>query len=134
MTRLRTGHSRVQIPAGARGSSFLQNAHIGPVVHPTSFSLGTGILSRGKWPAHDVDNSNSHSAEGKNERTCAPIPPYMPSWHEQKQLYFYINKIQQHATVCRCLFTAKLLYMFRVSIAPIIRNTSNCNCSFWYRS
>ena len=26
------------------------------------------------------------------------------------------------------------LYMFRVSNAPIIRSTSNCNCSFWYRS
>ena len=25
----------------------------------------------------------------------------------------------------------KLLYMFRVSIAPIM-STSNCNCSFWY--
>ena len=47
---------------------------------------------------------------------------------------FYINKIQQDATVCRYLFTAKLLYMFRASIAPIIRSTSNCNCSFWYRS
>ena len=46
----------------------------------------------------------------------------------------YINKIQQDATVCRYLFTAKWLYMFRVSIAPIIRSTSNCNCSFWYRS
>ena len=45
-----------------------------------------------------------------------------------------INKIQRDAGVCRCLFTAKLLYMFRVSIAPIIRSTSNCNCSFWYRS
>ena len=48
--------------------------------------------------------------------------------------WLYINKIQLDATVCRCLFTAKLLYMFRVSIAPIIRSTSNCNCSFWYRS
>jgi hypothetical protein len=46
----------------------------------------------------------------------------------------YINKIQRDATVCRCLFTANLLYMFRVSIAPIIRSTSNCNCSIWYRS
>ena len=35
----------------------------------------------------------------------------------------YINKIQPDATVCRYLFTAKLLYMFRVSIAPIIRST-----------
>jgi len=46
----------------------------------------------------------------------------------------YINKIQRNATVCRCLFTAKLLYVFRVSIAPIIRTTSKCNCSFWYGS
>ena len=46
----------------------------------------------------------------------------------------YINKIQRDATVCRCLFTAKLIYMFRVSIAPIIRSTSDCNCSLWYRS
>ena len=30
----------------------------------------------------------------------------------------YINKIQQDETVCRYLFTAKSLYMFRVSIAP----------------
>ena len=47
---------------------------------------------------------------------------------------YYINKIQQDATVCGYLFTAKLLYMFWVSIAPIIRSTSNCNCSFWFRS
>jgi len=44
-----------------------------------------------------------------------------------------INKIQRDATACGCLFTAKLLYMFRVSMAPIIRSTLNCNCSFWYR-
>ena len=49
-------------------------------------------------------------------------------------MWVYINKIQRPANVCRCLFTAKLLYMFRVSIVPIIRSTSNCNCSFWYRS
>ena len=40
-----------------------------------------------------------------------------------------IIKIQRDATVCRCLFTAKLSYMFRVPIAPIIRSISNCNCS-----
>ena len=32
------------------------------------------------------------------------------------------------------IVTAKLLYMFRASIAPIIRSTQNCNCSLWYRS
>ena len=47
-------------------------------------------------------------------------------------LFVYINKIQQDATVCRYLFTAKLLYMFRVSIVPIIRSTWNCtrSCSY----
>ena len=40
--------------------------------------------------------------------------------------------MQQYAGVY--LNTAKLLYMFRVSAAAIIRNTSNCNRSFWYRS
>ena len=54
------------------------------------------------------------------------------SWFRASWLY--INRIQRDATVCRCLFTEKLLYMFRMSIAPIIRSTSNCNCSFWYRS
>jgi len=29
-----------------------------------------------------------------------------------------INKVQQDATICRYLFTAKLLYMFRVSSHP----------------
>jgi len=46
----------------------------------------------------------------------------------------YINKSQQDATVCSYLFTANLLYMFQVSIAPIIRSTKSCNCSLWYRS
>jgi len=39
------------------------------------------------------------------------------------QKYIYINKTQQYATVRRYLFIAKLLYIFRVSIAPIIRIT-----------
>jgi len=43
------------------------------------------------------------------------------SWLRASQLY--INKIRQNATVCRYLFTAKSLYMFPVSIAPIIRST-----------
>jgi hypothetical protein len=34
-----------------------------------------------------------------------------------------IRTLQQDVTVCRYLFTAKLFYMFRASIAPIIRST-----------
>jgi hypothetical protein len=43
------------------------------------------------------------------------------SWFRASWLYIY--KIQQDATVCRYLFTANLLYKFRVSITPIIRST-----------
>ena len=42
---------------------------------------------------------------------------------EYKLAMLSINKIQQDATVCSYLFTAKLLNMFWVSIAPIIRST-----------
>jgi hypothetical protein len=38
-------------------------------------------------------------------------------------VYMDINNSQQDATVCRHLFTAKSLYMFRVSFAPITRST-----------
>jgi len=51
-----------------------------------------------------------------------------------KQIVYYIDKIQQDAPVCGYLFTADILYVFRVSITPIIRSTWNCNCSLWYRS
>ena len=48
----------------------------------------------------------------------------VPNKHcTHKQNIFCINKIQQDATVCRCLFTAKSLYMFQVSITFIIRST-----------
>jgi len=42
-------------------------------------------------------------------------------------------RIQRDATVCRYSFTAKLLYMFRASIAPIT-SIWNCSCSLYYRS
>ena len=38
------------------------------------------------------------------------------------QSTLHITKIQQDAKVCRCLFTVKLLYTFRASIAPIVRS------------
>ena len=37
----------------------------------------------------------------------------------------YINKIQQYAKACRYLFTAKLLYTFRV---PIVLCTPDVGC------
>jgi len=46
-----------------------------------------------------------------------------------------LTKIQLDATVRSLIhFTAKSLYMFRMSTAPINRSTKNCNRSFRYRS
>jgi hypothetical protein len=46
MTRLRTGRSRVPIPAGARDFfPFYKNIQTGSGPHPASYSMGTGILS-----------------------------------------------------------------------------------------
>jgi hypothetical protein len=36
---------------------------------------------------------------------------YRCNWENNIEA-LYINKIQQDATVCRCLFTAQLLYIF----------------------
>jgi len=37
--------------------------------------------------------------------------------------HLMVEEIQEYATVCRYLFSAKLLYMFRASLVPIIRST-----------
>jgi len=52
---------------------------------------------------------------------------------QTERLLRNVNKNPTNATVCRYLFTAKLLYMFRVS-APIIRSIKNCTRSLRYRS
>ena len=43
-------------------------------------------------------------------------------------LFVYIDKIQQYETVCRYLFTANILYMFRVRIAVTVWCTSDDWC------
>ena len=62
------------------------------------------------------------------------LSPYTYLSKYRQPIFICINKIQQDATVCRYLFTASLLYMFRASIAPVIRSKKYCNCSLWYRS
>ena len=55
---------------------------------------------------------------------------YSSSCYHHITILIRSNKMQQ----MQVFITANLLYMFRVSIAPIIRSTSNCNYIFWYRS
>ena len=44
-------------------------------------------------------------------------------WYFNMPMVMDINKIQQDATLCRYLFTTISLYIFQVSIVPIIRST-----------
>jgi hypothetical protein len=46
VTELRAGRSRFAIPVGARDLS-LENVQAGFGVHPASYSVGTGVVSRG---------------------------------------------------------------------------------------
>jgi hypothetical protein len=47
VTRLRAGWTGVQVPAGARDFLFSKTVQTSSGGHPTSFSMGTGFLSRG---------------------------------------------------------------------------------------
>jgi len=47
-TRLRVGRSGVPIPVWAKDFSLLHTLQTGSGAHPTSYSMGTGILSQGK--------------------------------------------------------------------------------------
>ena len=60
-----------------------------------------------------------------------------PKANINEPTYIYVQSIliktQLAATVCSLIyFTAKSLYMFRVSTAPIITSTKNCNRSLRY--
>jgi len=60
-----------------------------------------------------------HSDSVENIQTDLNVKPVLPRNVVVGTYLKYINKIQQDATVCRYLFTAKSLYMFRVSFAVI---------------
>jgi hypothetical protein len=42
--------------------------------------------------------------------------------------------VQQDATIYSLLYFCKVLYMFRVTLPPIIRSTYKCNYSIWHWS
>jgi hypothetical protein len=73
-----------------------------------------------KFTFHSFVDNLSWSVDSLwTKDTCTVI--HFKRFRNTQHCVLYINKIQQDATVSRCLFTAKLLYIFRVSIAPIIR-------------
>ena len=56
--------SRLQILAGARNFSVLQNVQTGSGVHPVSYSMGTKALSLPvQWSGHEADHWSQSSAK-----------------------------------------------------------------------
>ena len=65
----------VQIPAGTKEFSRLQNVQTDSGAHLASCLLDTGVLPwRIKQPGHDVDHSHPSSAEVKNEWSYTSAP------------------------------------------------------------
>ena len=70
--------------------------------------------TRCKDTRHQMQRHSTPDAKTLDTRRKAVLEFYIHgSVHRS-----YINKIQQDATVCRYLFTAKSLYVFWVFIAP----------------
>ena len=97
MTRLLAGSSGVRVPIGAADFSLLQNLQTGSAAHPVSYSLGTGVLSRGvKRPGRYINHSSS-SAEVKNKWSYTSTLLYMPSWLDRDSftLTTLYNRVSQ---------------------------------------
>lgn len=72
-TRLQAGWPGIRIPVGLRDSSLLQNFQAGPGAHLASYSVGTGVISRGRR-GHGVNHSSPSSEELKNVWSYTPNP------------------------------------------------------------
>ena len=80
--------SGVRIPIGERDFSLFQIVLTGPVAHPASYSVGTGVHSveesgwSGKLSTHRHQVMRLGMSGG-----ILPLLPYMRSWRRQGQLY-----------------------------------------------
>jgi len=66
--------------AGARVHSLLQNVQTSIGIYPSSYSMGTGVLSqRINQLRHEPDYSLPSSAEVSNERSYTSTPQHTPT-------------------------------------------------------
>ena len=73
-------------PAGKNEFSLLQIVHTGYWVNPASYSVATGVLSRG-YSIRGVKSATQLHLVSRL-RSAAILPfSYTPSWHEQGNLY-----------------------------------------------
>jgi len=118
MTSTYAGRSAVQISAEARELSVLQNIQASSSAQSASNSMKTRAFSGSKVAS--AGGLTTHNCLEPILKISGAIPPQnlSPPWHIMVQLYFTVNKNPTDATVCRYLFTAKLLYMFWASQHP----------------
>ena len=99
-----------------------------------NYSTCFGCLSHPLSGVHQTVTAASGTGHTIRAKTLRQRGLIRPRWWKVVALILWPVPVAAVTVRCWYLFTAQLLYMFRVSIAPIIRSTSNCNSSFWYRS
>jgi len=93
-TRLRTGRIRARIPAGTRGFCRLIIVQNGSGAHPTSSSMGTGLLS---W----VQSGRGFHLVPSWSLSLLPLYAFM-TWTETTLLLFF-SRVSGCRSVCKML-------------------------------
>jgi len=63
-----------------RGARFSAFVHTGPGAHPASYTMGTGLFQRVKWPGRGVDHAPTTSAKVKERVKLYLYFPRGLSW------------------------------------------------------
>ena len=77
--------------------SVLQNIQTGSGAHPASYSMGSGVLTRGlKQPEREVYYSSPSSAESKKEWRYNSLPRRHLRDVDGKKFSFYLATVSTH--------------------------------------
>ena len=87
VTRLWAGHYNVQIPAGSRGFTILQNLQLKSGAHPIVCSAGTRVSSREVNTARDVKFTTHIHLMLRLRMRGYTSTNRVPSWCAQGQLH-----------------------------------------------
>ena len=87
-----------------------------------SFILRLYVVTQSEMSDNRKRSFDSSSSETRIAREDGHLEDTSPLGR-RLHIHYQVEEIQRDATICRYLFTAKLLYMFRASIAPIISST-----------
>ena len=100
VTKIWAGRSGIRIPTGVRiFFSVLQKVQTGSVSYPTSYSIGTNLLSLGvERLGHNNNNNNNN-----NNNTLL----FLPTFQSQPAQSFYVFKISPMPATCLLSHTSR---------------------------